>query len=127
MCVRHDRNGYVNDMQTHSARGHLWMLTLIGESLSLVRLTPSRLGSRTVGGWTQRVMPVSTVRQVELSPPNLLRRGRLTLHLDESDRERHQVETIHFERSQHQAVKDLAAALKDRIPPAPSQRVHEPR
>ncbi|MFW5472605.1 hypothetical protein ACOCJ5_04780 [Knoellia sp. CPCC 206450] len=114
-------------MQTHSARGHLWMLTLIGESLSLVRLTPSRLGSRAAGGWTQRVMPVDTVRQVELSPPNLLRRGRLTLHLDESVREGHDVETIHFERSQQRAVRNLVDALRDRISPAHRDRVHETR
>ncbi|MDT0214080.1 hypothetical protein Q9R29_09295 [Rothia sp. ARF10] len=114
-------------MQTHSARGHGWTLTLLGESLSLVRLMPSRLGQSAAGSWTQRVMPVSTVRQVEVSPPHLLRRGRLTLHFDEPSRQGHDVETIHFDRKQLQAVSDLAAALKDRIPPVHANRVHVPR
>ena len=104
-------------MQSHSARGHLWMLTLLGESLSLVRLTPSRLGQRAPGGWTQRVVPVSTIRGVELTPPTLLRRGRLTLHLDVPAREHNGTETIRYERSQHDAVRALVAALRASLPP----------
>ncbi|GGB75504.1 hypothetical protein [Knoellia flava] len=103
------------DMQNHSVRGHLWMLTLIGDSLSLVRLTPSRLGQRAAGGWTQRVMPVSNVRAVKLTPPRLLRRGRLTLHLEGPSQGGVEVETIHFERSQHRAMTSLAGALREAV------------
>ena len=107
-------------MQTHTAKGHLCLLTLLGESLSLMRLTRT-------GGWTQRVMPVSTVRRVVLTPPTLLRRGQLVLHLDGPSNEDHDLEIVQFERTQQQGVRELAAALEQAIPPSHAEQgVPEP-